>query len=98
MGSVLAAPAGAYSRRLDAPATVKAVLEQGGRVLLRSRAVRDPGPSGGRVRGVAKQRPRFLRNLAEGTEDEALDRADRREPQLERSVRRASEDLPIDRA
>ena len=38
------------ARRLDAPATVKAVLEQGGRVLLRSRAVRDPGPSGGRVK------------------------------------------------
>ena len=49
---------GVLARRLDAPATVKAVLEQGGRVLLRSRAVRDPGPSGGRVRGVAKQRPR----------------------------------------
>ena len=46
---------GVLARRLDAPATVKAVLEQGGRVLLRSRAVRDPGPSGGRVRGVAKQ-------------------------------------------
>ena len=29
----------------------RAVLEQGGRVLLRSRAVLDPGPSGGRVRG-----------------------------------------------
>ena len=43
---------GVLARRLDAPATVKAVLEQGGRVLLRSRAVRDPGPSGGRVRGV----------------------------------------------
>ena len=51
---------GVLARRLDAPATVKAVLEQGGRVLLRSRAVRDPGPSGGRVRGVAKQRPSFL--------------------------------------
>ena len=66
---------GVLARRLDAPATVKAVLEQGGRVLLRSRAVRDPGPSGGRVRGVAKQRPSFLRNFAEGTEDEASDRA-----------------------
>ena len=43
---------GVLARRLDAPATVKAVLEQGGRVLLRSRAVLDPGPSGGRVRGV----------------------------------------------
>ena len=42
---------GVLARRLDAPATVKAVLEQGGRVLLRSRAVLDPGPSGGRVRG-----------------------------------------------
>ena len=52
---------GVLARRLDAPATVKAVLEQGGRVLLRSRAVRDPGPSGGRVCGVAKQRPSFLR-------------------------------------
>ena len=41
---------GVLARRLDAPATVKAVLEQGGRVLLRSRAVRDPGPSGGRVK------------------------------------------------
>ena len=41
---------GVLARRLDAPATVKAVLEQGGRVLLRSRAVLDPGPSGGRVR------------------------------------------------
>ena len=61
---------GVLARRLDAPATVKAVLEQGGRVLLRSRAVRDPGPSGGRVRGVAKQRPSFLRNFAEGTEDD----------------------------
>lgn len=89
---------GVLARRLDAPATVKAVLEQGGRVLLRGRAVRDPGPSGGRVRGVAKQRPSFLRNFAEGTEDEASDRADRREPQLERSVRRASEDRTIDRA
>ena len=93
---------GVLARRLDAPATVKAVLEQGGRVLLRSRAVLDPGDqvraAPGRVRGVAEQIPRFLRNLAEGTEDEALDRADRREPQLERSVRRASEDLPIDRA
>ena len=62
---------GVLARRLDAPATVKAVLEQGGRVLLRSRAVRDPGPSGGRVRGVAKQRPSFLRNFAEGTEDDS---------------------------
>ena len=53
---------------------------------------------GGRVRGVAKQRPSFLRNFAEGTEDEASDRADRREPQLERSVRRASEYRTIDRA
>jgi len=42
---------GVLARRLDAPATVKAVLEQG------------------EVRGVAKQRPRFLRNFAEGTED-----------------------------
>ena len=38
----------------------RAVLEQGGRVLLRSRAVLDPGPSGGRVRGVAEQLPRYL--------------------------------------
>ena len=38
-------------------------------LVLRGRAVLDPGPSGGRVRGVAEQRPRFLRNLAEGTED-----------------------------
>ena len=53
---------GAIARRLDAPATVKAVLEQGSRVLLRSRAVLDPGPSGGRVRGVAKQPP-FIQNL-----------------------------------
>ena len=53
---------GVLARRLDAPATVKAVLEQGGRVLLRSRAVLDPGPSGGRVRGVAKQPP-FIQNL-----------------------------------
>ena len=41
---------GVLARRLDAPATVKAVLEQGGRVLLRGRAVLDPGPSGGRER------------------------------------------------
>ena len=86
---------GVLACRLDAPATVKAVLEQGGRVLLRGRAVRDPGPSGGRVRGVAKQRPSFLRNFAEGTEDEASDRADRREPQLGRSFRRASEDWNV---
>ena len=47
---------------------------------------------GGRVRGVADQLPRFLRNFAEGAEDQAADRTDRREPQLERSVRRASDD------
>ena len=64
-------------------------------LVLRGRAVLDPGPSGGRVRGVAEQLPRFLRNFAE---DQAADRADRREPQLERSVRRASEDLAVDRA
>ena len=39
--------------------------------------------------------PRFLRNFAEGAEDQAADRADRREPQLERSVRRASEDWNV---
>lgn len=38
---------GVFARRLDAPAAVKAVLEQGGRVVLRGRAVLDPGPSGG---------------------------------------------------
>ena len=37
---------GVLARRLDAPATVKAVLEQGGRVLLRGRAVCDPGREG----------------------------------------------------
>ena len=47
---------GVLARRLDAPATVKAVLEQGGRVLLRSRAVLDPGPSGGRVRAYPPPR------------------------------------------
>ena len=34
-------------------------------LVLRGRAVLDPGPSGGRVRGVAEQLPRFLRNFAE---------------------------------
>ena len=47
---------------------------------------------GGRVRGVADQLPRFLQNFAEGAEDPAADRTDRREPQLDRSVRRASDD------
>ena len=40
--------------------TVKAILEQGGRVVLRGCAVLDPGPSGGRVRGVAKQRTHHI--------------------------------------
>ena len=51
---------------------------------------------GGRVRGVADQLPRFLQNFAEGAEDQAADRADRREPQLERSFRRASEDWNVE--
>ena len=41
---------------------------------------------GGRVRGVADQLPRFLQNFAEGAEDPAADRTDRREPQLDRSM------------
>ena len=49
----------------------------------------------GRVRGVADQLPRFLPNFAEGAEDQATDRTDRREPQLDRSVRRASDDWNV---
>ena len=51
---------------------------------------------GGRVRGVADQLPRFLQNFAEGAEDPAADQTDRREPQLERSFRRASEDWNVE--
>ena len=43
---------------------------------------------GGRVRGVADQLPRFLQNFAEGAEDQAADRADRRA--AARAVRSAS--------
>ena len=50
---------------------------------------------GGRVRGVADQLPRFLQNFAEGAEDLAADRTDRREPQLDRSVRRAFDDWNV---
>ena len=50
---------------------------------------------GGRVRGVADQLPRFLQNFAEGAENQAADRTDRREPQLNRSVRRASDDWNV---
>ena len=50
---------------------------------------------GGRVRGVADQLPRFLQNFAEGAENQAADRTDRREPQLDRSVRRASDDWNV---
>ena len=42
-------------------------------LVLRGRAVLDPGPSGGRVRGVAEQLPRFLRNFAEGTDEQAAE-------------------------
>ena len=50
---------------------------------------------GGRVRGVADQLPRFLQNFAEGAEDPAADQTDRREPQLDRSVRRAFDDWNV---
>ena len=50
---------------------------------------------GGRVRGVADQLPRFLQNFAEGAENQAADRTDRREPQLDRSVRRAFDDWNV---
>ena len=43
---------------------------------------------GGRVRGVADQLPRFLQNFAEGAEDPAADRTDRRA--ATRPVRSAS--------
>ena len=49
-----------------------------------------------RARGIADQLPRFLRNFAEGAEDPAADQTDRREPQLERSFRRASEDWNVE--
>ena len=49
-----------------------------------------------RARGIADQLPRFLRNFAEGAEDPAADRTDRREPQLDRSVRRASDDWNVE--
>ena len=51
---------------------------------------------GGRVRGVADQLPRFLQNFAEGAENQAADRTGRREPQLDRSVRRASDDWNVE--
>ena len=50
---------------------------------------------GGRVRGVADQLPRFLQNFAEGAKTRP--RIGRTaEPQLDRSVRRASDDWNVE--
>ena len=94
-------PAFAESRAADSPHAIYATGRTGRKFPETSPAqARMQSTDGtghcGRVRGVAEQLPRFLRNFAEGAEDQAADRADRREPQLERSFRRASEDWNVE--